>query len=89
VQVIDLNGRVAIVTGAGGEARAFVGSVTDVAGMQKMVDETLECWNRIDILVNNAGILRDKTFAKISLDDFRLVVDVHLMGAVNCTKAVW
>ena len=46
-------------------------------------------WGRVDILVNNAGILRDKSFAKMSLDDFRLVVDVHLMGAVICTKAVW
>ena len=43
----------------------------------------------MDILVNNAGILRDKSFAKMSLDDFRLVMDVHLMGAVICTKAVW
>ena len=42
----------------------------------------------MDILVNNAGILRDKSFAKMDLD-FRLVVDVHLMGAVHCTKAVW
>jgi NAD(P)-dependent dehydrogenase (short-subunit alcohol dehydrogenase family) len=74
---------------AGGEARAFLGSVTDAARMQAMVDETLASWGRIDILVNNAGILRDKTFAKMSLDDFRLVVDVHLMGAANCTKAVW
>ncbi len=49
----------------------------------------MERWGRIDILVNNAGILRDKSFAKMSLDDFRLVVDVHLMGAVICTKAVW
>ncbi len=43
----------------------------------------------MDILVNNAGILRDKSFAKMSLDDFRLVLDVHLMGAVHCTQAVW
>jgi short-subunit dehydrogenase involved in D-alanine esterification of teichoic acids len=43
----------------------------------------------VDILVNNAGILRDKSFAKMSLDDFRAVVDVHLMGSVICTKAVW
>jgi NAD(P)-dependent dehydrogenase (short-subunit alcohol dehydrogenase family) len=57
--------------------------------MQEMVAETLECWNRIDILVNNAGILRDKSFAKMSLDDFRLVLEVHLMGAVHCTRAVW
>jgi NAD(P)-dependent dehydrogenase (short-subunit alcohol dehydrogenase family) len=43
----------------------------------------------VDILVNNAGILRDKSFAKMELDDFRLVLDVHLMGAVHCCKAVW
>ena len=46
-------------------------------------------WGRVDILVNNAGILRDKSFAKMDLADFRLVLDVHLMGAVHCTKAVW
>jgi NAD(P)-dependent dehydrogenase (short-subunit alcohol dehydrogenase family) len=39
--------------------------------------------------VNNAGILRDKSFAKMDVADFRLVVEVHLMGAVHCTKAVW
>jgi len=49
----------------------------------------VEQWGRVDILVNNAGILRDKSFGKMSLDDFRLVVDVHLMGAAICTKAVW
>jgi hypothetical protein len=54
-----------------------------------MVDAALAEWGRVDILVNNAGILRDKSFAKMELDDFKLVVDVHLMGAVNCTKAVW
>jgi NAD(P)-dependent dehydrogenase (short-subunit alcohol dehydrogenase family) len=43
----------------------------------------------VDILVNNAGILRDKSFARMSLDDFRLVMEVHVMGAVHCTKAVW
>lgn len=74
---------------AGAQARAFQGSVTDPVGVQRMVDETLDAWGRIDILVNNAGILRDKTFAKMDLDDFRLVVEVHLMGSVNCTKAVW
>jgi len=54
-----------------------------------MVADVMAKWGRIDILVNNAGILRDKTFAKMDLADFRTVVDVHLMGAVNCTKAVW
>jgi len=73
----------------GGQAKAAVGSVTDTAFVQDMVADALKSWDRVDILVNNAGILRDKTFAKMSLDDFRLVVDVHLMGAVNCTKAVW
>jgi len=125
--VIDLTGRVAIVTGAGGglgraharllarrgaqvvvndmstaaeavaaeivadggEALAALGSVSDVEAVQAMVDAALARWGRIDILVNNAGILRDKSFAKMTLDDFRLVVDVHLMGAVICTKAVW
>jgi NAD(P)-dependent dehydrogenase (short-subunit alcohol dehydrogenase family) len=74
---------------AGGEAVAAQGSVTDVERIQAIVDQVLADWGRIDILVNNAGILRDRTFAKLSLEDFRLVVDVHLMGAVNCTKAVW
>ncbi len=74
---------------AGGEARAELGSVTDPARMASMVADTLARWDRVDILVNNAGILRDKTFAKMSLDDFRLVVDVHLFGAANCSKAVW
>jgi len=46
-------------------------------------------WGRVDILINNAGILRDKSFSKMDLADFQLVMDVHLMGSVNCTKAVW
>ncbi len=74
---------------AGGEARAAVGSVSDPAFVQQMVDDTLAAWDRVDLLVNNAGILRDKSFAKMDLDDFRLVMDVHLMGSVYCTRAVW
>ena len=74
---------------AGGEAIGAGGSVTDEAAIQSMVERTLSEWGRIDILVNNAGILRDKTFAKMELSDFRLVVDVHLMGAAICCKAVW
>jgi NAD(P)-dependent dehydrogenase (short-subunit alcohol dehydrogenase family) len=54
-----------------------------------MVEQVVARWGRVDILISNAGILRDKTFAKMSLDDFRLVVDVHLMGAAVCAKAVW
>ncbi len=74
---------------AGGEAIANTASVTDFAAVQSMVEQTMDTWGRVDILVNNAGILRDKTFAKMELDDFRQVLDVHLMGAVFCTKAVW
>jgi NAD(P)-dependent dehydrogenase (short-subunit alcohol dehydrogenase family) len=73
----------------GHEAIAVAASVTDEAAVGAMVGQVVERWGRIDILINNAGILRDKSFAKMSLDDFRLVVDVHLMGAVVCTKAVW
>lgn len=74
---------------AGGEALACAGSVTDETSVADMVAQTLGNWGRIDILVNNAGILRDKSFAKTGLDDFRLVLEVHLMGAVICSKAVW
>ncbi|MDH6593609.1 NAD(P)-dependent dehydrogenase (short-subunit alcohol dehydrogenase family) [Variovorax sp. TBS-050B] len=74
---------------AGGEAIANGASVTDFAAVEAMVQQAVDAWGRVDILVNNAGILRDKSFAKMDLADFRLVVDVHLMGAVHCTKAVW
>jgi NAD(P)-dependent dehydrogenase (short-subunit alcohol dehydrogenase family) len=74
---------------AGGEAIANGASVTDFAAVQAMVQQAVDAWGRVDILVNNAGILRDKSFAKMELADFKLVMDVHLMGAVNCTKAVW
>jgi len=74
---------------AGGEAIASGASVTDLAAVQTMIGEAMQRWGRIDILVNNAGILRDKSFTKMDVADFRLVMDVHLMGAVHCCKAVW
>ncbi|HUH22474.1 MAG TPA: SDR family NAD(P)-dependent oxidoreductase [Brevundimonas sp.] len=80
---------VAEIEAAGGEAMANAASVTDAAAVEAMIAEVMARWGRIDILVNNAGILRDKSFAKMDLADFRLVMDVHLMGAVHCTKAVW
>ena len=73
----------------GGQAIANAASVTDFDAVQAMVQQAIDTWGRVDVLVNNAGILRDKTFAKMDLADFRLVLDVHLMGAVHCTKAVW
>ncbi|WGM45594.1 Putative short-chain type dehydrogenase/reductase [Brevundimonas sp. NIBR10] len=80
---------VAEIVAAGGEAIANGASVTDPVAVQAMVDDAVARWGSVDILVNNAGVLRDKSFAKMTLEDFRFVVDVHLMGAVNCTKAVW
>ncbi|CAM8644729.1 FabG Dehydrogenases with different specificities (related to short-chain alcohol dehydrogenases) [Comamonadaceae bacterium] len=80
---------VAEIRAAGGEAIANGASVTDFEAVQAMVQEAIDAWGRVDILVNNAGILRDKSFAKMEIADFRTVVDVHLMGAVHCCKAVW
>ena len=80
---------VAEIEAAGGEAMAHGANVADFEQVQDMVAKTMERWGRVDILVNNAGILRDKSFGKGSLADFKLVLDVHLMGSVNCTKAVW
>lgn len=73
----------------GGEAIANGADVTRIDQVEAMVAATIDRWGRIDIVVNNAGILRDKTFAKMSLEDFRLVIEVHLMGSINVTKSVW
>ena len=74
---------------SGGEAIANAASVTDYEQVEAMAAEAVERWGRIDILIANAGILRDRSFSKMSLDDFRTVLDVHLMGSVHCVKAVW
>jgi NAD(P)-dependent dehydrogenase (short-subunit alcohol dehydrogenase family) len=74
---------------AGGQACAHGADVTDPQQVQALVQAAMEQWGRVDILVNNAGVLRDKSFAKMSLEDFRLVMEVHLMGSVHCTHAVW
>ena len=74
---------------AGGSAFAHGADVADADGVEDMVGQTLGEWGRIDILVNNAGILRDKTFAKMALEDFRKVVEVHLMGTATCCHACW
>ncbi len=74
---------------AGGEALANGANVADLGQVEDMVRQAVDTWGRIDILINNAGILRDKSFLKMSMEDFRLVIDVHLIGSANCTKAVW
>ena len=73
----------------GGQAIADGGDVTDFAQMEAMAARAMNEWGQIDILVNNAGILRDRSFSKMTLDEFALVMNVHLMGAVNASKAVW
>ncbi len=80
---------VAEIVAAGGEAMANGASVTDYGEVVAMAEAAKARWGRIDILINNAGILRDRTFAKMEMDDFRTVIDVHLTGSANCTKAVW
>lgn len=80
---------VAEIEKAGGEAFANGANVANMQDVRAMVEQTMTKWSRIDILVNNAGILRDKSFGNMSIDDFKLVIDVHVMGSVNCTKAVW
>jgi len=74
---------------AGGQAIASTASVTDFDAVQEMIQLAMDKWGRVDILVNNAGFLLDKTFSKMTVDEFRAIVDVHLMGSVHCTKAVW
>ncbi len=80
---------VAEIEAAGGEAIANGANVTDMEQVTAMVDEAVAKWGRVDILVNNAGVLRDKSFANVEMKDFSFVLDVHLMGSVNCSKAVW
>lgn len=77
------------IVSAGGEAVASFASVTDQNAVNAMVADVIEKWGRVDILINNAGILRDKTFAKVTMEDFQAILDVHFWGSVYCTKAVW
>ena len=73
----------------GGEAIANKASVSDKAGAKSIIDDAISAFGRIDILVNNAGILRDKTFKKMSLDEWDIVMDVHLNGTAYVTHAAW
>ncbi|WP_449415375.1 SDR family NAD(P)-dependent oxidoreductase [Ochrobactrum teleogrylli] len=80
---------VAEIRSKGGVAIADAGNVTKFEDMQALAKRTVEEFGRIDILINNAGILRDKSFAKMDMADFRAVVDVHLIGSANASRAVW
>ncbi|MGA1759963.1 MAG: SDR family NAD(P)-dependent oxidoreductase, partial [Paracoccaceae bacterium] len=83
------NAVIAEIKNMGGRAIANGANVANYEQVQSMVQDAISTFGAVDILMNNAGILRDKTFAKMDLDDMRLVLDVHLMGSVNCSKAVW
>ncbi|NOZ38285.1 MAG: SDR family NAD(P)-dependent oxidoreductase [Gammaproteobacteria bacterium] len=80
---------VAEILNAGGEAIANGANVVNLDQVEAMVSQTMETWGQVDILINNAGILRDKSFLKMSMEEFRQVIDVHLMGSANCAKSVW
>jgi len=80
---------VAEIEALGGEAIANGSSVTDDAGVARMVADAMDRWGRIDILIANAGVLRDKSFTKMELQDFEFVLNVHLLGTVKPVKAVW
>ena len=80
---------VAEIKALGGDAIANGASVTDDAGVAHLVQQTMDAWGRIDILVANAGILRDRSFSKMEIADFEAVLNVHVMGTVKPTKAVW
>lgn len=80
---------VQLIKSEGGEAISNGASVTDLDAVKAMVNQTMEEWGRIDILVNNAGILRDKSFHKVTLEDFNLVMDVHFQGSLNCTHTIY
>lgn len=77
------------INASGGEAIADGANVTKPEDVGAMVKAAMDEWARVDILVNNAGILRDKTFHKMTLEDYRAVIDVHLIGSATCTHAVW
>ncbi len=74
---------------AGGLAMSHGASVASEEQVAHMVAAVMERWGRVDILINNAGILRDASFAKTTLADFRTVLDVHLLGSAICSQAVW
>ena len=78
---------VAAIRAAGGEAQANLASVADPAGAASIVEDAVKAFGRIDAVVNNAGILRDRIWHKMSAVDWHEVIDVHLNGCFNVSKA--
>lgn len=77
------------ITACGGIAVPNTESVASEAGAARMIKEAVDHFGTVDIVVNNAGILRDKTFKNVTMENFRAVLDVHLMGSVYVTRAAW
>jgi NAD(P)-dependent dehydrogenase (short-subunit alcohol dehydrogenase family) len=80
---------VAEIKAAGGEAIANKASVSDREGATSIITDAVDAYGTIDILVNNAGILRDKSFKNMTLDEWDLVMDVHINGTAYVTHAAW
>ncbi len=80
---------VAEIRAAGGQAVANKASVSSREGAKSIIDDAVSAFGTIDILVNNAGILRDKTFKNMTLDDWDIVMNVHLNGTAYVTHAAW
>ena len=74
---------------AGGDAVANKDSVSDREGAKRIVETAVKEYGTVDILINNAGILRDKSFKKMTLDEWDLVVNVHLNGSAYVTWHAW
>ncbi|MBD3208693.1 MAG: SDR family oxidoreductase [Candidatus Nealsonbacteria bacterium] len=75
------------IEGEGGEAEYFLADVSDLEEVQKMMDSIKDKMKGLDILVNNAGICKDRTFAKMTPQEWQQVIDIDLTGVFNCTKA--
>jgi NAD(P)-dependent dehydrogenase (short-subunit alcohol dehydrogenase family) len=80
---------VAEIRAAGGTAIANKASVASPEGAKSIIDDAVKAFGTVHILVNNAGILRDKTFKKLELPDWDIVMDVHLNGTAYVTHAAW
>ncbi len=73
----------------GGTAVANKDSVSDREGAKRIVETAVDTFGTVDILINNAGILRDRTFKKMTLDEWDLVINVHLNGTAYVTWHAW
>lgn len=71
----------------GARAIANHGSVTDPQQAGQMVQDGIDAFGQLDGVINNAGILRDRMFHKMSIDEWSAVIDVHLNGAYNVSRA--